>query len=106
SGIDTGNRELALDIINMQLDDMSKGNISDYEMEATIKSMETGIKSLTDSQVNIVDFYLSQTIAGTDDDFGTLMEKIRKVTKDDVRAAAQRIVPDTVYFLTAESDDE
>jgi len=101
SGIDIGNRQRALDIINEQLDDMAKGNISDYEMEATVKNMETGIKSLTDSQINIVDFYLSQTISGTDDDFVTIMEKIRKVTKDDVKAAAQRIVPDTVYFLTA-----
>ena len=101
SGIDISNKQKALDIMEEQLDDMAKGNISDYEMEATVKSMETGIKSLTDSQMNIVDFYLSQTIAGTRDDFSTIMEKIRKVTKDDVKAAAQRIVRDTVYFLTA-----
>jgi predicted Zn-dependent peptidase len=57
---------------------------------------------LTDSQINVVDFYLSQTIAGTSDDFTTIIEKVKKVTKDDVTSAARRIVQDTVYFLTAD----
>ncbi|MFY9569473.1 MAG: pitrilysin family protein [Acetivibrionales bacterium] len=102
SGIDIGNKQKALDIIEQQLDDMAKGNISDQEMDAAVKSIETGIKSLTDSQINVVDFYLSQTIAGTSDDFTTIIEKVKKVTKDDVISAARRIVPDTVYFLTAD----
>jgi predicted Zn-dependent peptidase len=102
SGIDIGNKQKALDIIEQQLDDMAKGNISDQEMDAAVKSIETGIKSLTDSQINVVDFYLSQTIAGTSDDFTTIIEKVKKVTKDDVTSAARRIVQDTVYFLTAD----
>jgi predicted Zn-dependent peptidase len=101
SGIDTGNKQKALEIIEQQLDDMTKGNITDYELEATVKSIETGVKSLTDSQINIVDFYLSQTISGANDDFSTVIEKAKKVTKDEITAAARRIVLDTIYFLTA-----
>jgi predicted Zn-dependent peptidase len=103
-GIDISNKQKALEIIEEQLADMARGNISDQEMEAAVKNIETGIKSLTDSQINIVDFYLSQTISGTNDDFVTVAEKIKKVTKDGVTAAARRIVPDTVYFLTAPGD--
>ena len=101
SGIDIGNKQKALGIIEQQLDDMTKGNITDYELEATVKSIETGVKSMTDSQINIVDFYLSQTISGTNDDFSTVIEKAKKVTKDEITAAARRIVLDTIYFLTA-----
>ena len=78
SGIDIGNKQKALGIIEQQLDDMTKGNITDYELGATVKSIETGVKSMTDSQINIVDFYLSQTISGTNDDFSTVIEKAKR----------------------------
>jgi predicted Zn-dependent peptidase len=83
------------------VDEIRNGNISDQEMDAALKSMETGIKSLTDSQMNIVDFYLSQLISGTPDSFGDVIKKIKRVGKEDVKRVAQRIRLDTVYFLTA-----
>lgn len=104
SGIETGNRVKAQEIIEKQLEEIRNGNISDHELDATLKSMETGIKSLTDSQTNIVDFYLSQIISGTSDSFGDVIDKIRNVSKDDVVRVAQRITLDTVYFLTAPED--
>lgn len=101
SGIEIKNKDRALEIIGRQLDEIRNGSISDHEMEATLKSMETGVKSLTDSQINIVDFYLSQIISGTSDSFGDVINKICKVKKEDIIRVAQRIKLDTVYFLTA-----
>ena len=104
SGIETGNKEKALDIILKQMEDIRNAVISDYEIEATVKSMETGIKSLGDSQINMVDFYLSQTISQTHDNFNDVIDKVKKVTKDEIIRIAQRIVLDTVYFLTAPAE--
>ncbi len=104
SGIEIKNKDKALEIIGKQLDEIRGGSISDHELEATLKSMETGLKSLTDSQMNIVDFYLSQIISGTSDSFGDVINKIMKVKKEDVIRAAQRIKLDTVYFLTSAED--
>lgn len=101
SGIEIKNKDIAMETIGRQLDEIRNGNISDREMEATLKSMETGLKSLTDSQINIVDFYLSQMISGTSDSFGDIIDKLYKVKKEDVVRVAQRIRLDTVYFLTA-----
>jgi predicted Zn-dependent peptidase len=101
SGIEIKNKDKALEIIERQVDEIRNGNISDQEMDAALKSMETGIKSLTDSQMNIVDFYLSQLISGTPDSFGDVIKKIKRVGKEDVKRVAQRIRLDTVYFLTA-----
>ena len=53
-----------------------------------------------DSQLQIVDFYLSQSIVNTNDDFNSFIEKIKKVTKDDVIRVANKIKLDTIYFLT------
>lgn len=101
SGIEIKNRDKALEIIMQQVDEMKKGNISDYEFNSTVKSIETGINSLKDSQMQIVDYYLSQAVAGTEDTFSDIIEKVLKVTKEDVVAIASRIRPDTIYFLTS-----
>ncbi|HHW48611.1 MAG TPA: insulinase family protein [Clostridiaceae bacterium] len=100
SGIEIENKDKALDIILDQLEQIRAGNISDYEYETTLNVIETGIKSLRDNQISIVDFYLSQTVAGTNDDFKSFAEKIRKVTKEDVIRVADKIKLDTIYFLT------
>lgn len=101
SGIEIKNRDKALEIMMQQLEEIKKGNISDYEFESTMKTIETGIKSLRDSQMQIVDFYLSQTVAGTSDSFQDVAEKVKKVTKQDIASISGRIRLDMIYFLTA-----
>jgi predicted Zn-dependent peptidase len=101
SGIEFQNRNKAVDIILKQMNEIKSGKISDYEFESTVKTIETGINSLKDNQLHIVDFYLSQCISGTDDDFDSFIKKIKAVGRQDVVDAAERIRLDTVYFLTA-----
>lgn len=101
SGIETGNKDKAMEIISRQLKEIESGEISAYELDAAVKSLETGIKSLRDNQINIVDFYLGQTVSKTSDSFSDIIEKVKKVTKDDVVKVAQSIALDTAYFLTA-----
>ncbi|MFZ5989597.1 MAG: EF-P 5-aminopentanol modification-associated protein YfmF [Bacillota bacterium] len=101
SGIEINNKDKAIDIIYKQMEDIKNGNISDYEYESSIKSIETGIKSLKDSQLQVVDFYLSQHIAGTGDDPDAIIERVKKVTKSDVVDISKRIKSDTIYFLTS-----
>jgi len=103
SGIEIQNRKMAEDIIMDQLKEIENGNITDYEYSSTLKAIETGIKSLKDSQLHIVDFYLSQVVGGTEDTLDGIIGKIKKVTRQDVIDISKRIKLDTVYFLTAES---
>lgn len=102
SGIEIDNQEKAKKIIFEQIDEIKSGNISDYEFESTIKAIETGINSLKDSQLQVVDFFLGQSVANTTDDFSSIIEKVKKVTKNDVIDISRKIILDTVYFLTAE----
>jgi predicted Zn-dependent peptidase len=101
SGIDINERDHAKELILKQLDEIQEGNITDYEFDSTIKSIETGIQSLKDSQLQVVDFYLSQLLSGTHDRMEDLLQKIKKVTKQDVIAVSKKIQLDTVYFLTS-----
>ena len=102
SGIEFKNKDQAMEIILKQLDEIKNGNISEQELEATLKTMKTGINSLRDSQMNIVDFYLSQTVSGTNDNFDAVIEKLSKVSINDVIRVASDVFLDTVYFLTAQ----
>ncbi|MHB8061850.1 MAG: EF-P 5-aminopentanol modification-associated protein YfmF [Ruminiclostridium sp.] len=103
SGIDIKERDHAKELILKQLDEIQAGNITDYEFDATIKSLETGIQSLKDSQLQVVDFYLGQLISGTHDTLEGLFDKIQRVTKQDVINIAKKIQLDTMYFLTAKN---
>ena len=103
SGIDIKNKQVAMDIIMKQLESIKNGDISQYEFESTIKSLETGVHSLKDSQLQVVDFYLSQIISDTHDTLEGLLQKLKRVTKKDVVEVAKKLQLDTVYFLTAKS---
>ncbi len=103
SGIDIKEKEHARELILRQLDEIQEGNISDYEFEATIKSLETGLQSLKDSQLQVVDFYLSQLISQTHDTMESLLEKIKRVTKQDVIKVSKKIQLDAIYFLTSKT---
>lgn len=101
SGIDTNNKDKAIDVIEKQIEDIKNGNISVYEYESALKSIETGMESLKDSQLQVVDFYLSQYIVGTNDTPDALIQKVKKVSREDVVEVSDRIKLDTVYFLTS-----
>ncbi len=105
SGIDIKQKERARELIMEQLEAIKDGRISDYEFESTIKSLETGIHSLKDSQLQVVDFNLSQLIAQTHDTFEGILSKIKRVTKKDVINVTKKIQLDTVYFLTSKDSE-
>ncbi len=105
SGIDIKQKERARELIMEQLEAIKDGRISDYEFESTIKSLETGIHSLKDSQLQVVDFNLSQLIAQTHDTFEGILSKIKRVTKKDVINVTKKIQLDTVYFLTSKDPE-
>lgn len=105
SGIDIKEKEHAQNLIMEQLEAIKEGRISDYEFEATIKSLETGIFSLKDSQLQVVDFNLSQLIAQTHETLEGILAKIRRVTKQDVIDITSKIQLDTVYFLTSQDSE-
>lgn len=104
SGVEIENKDKAYDIILKQLEEIKEGNITDYEFDSTIKSIETGLKSLKDSQLSMVDFYLSQFISHTWEDFESIIEQVKKVTKQRVMDISRKIQLDTVYFLTSNQE--
>jgi predicted Zn-dependent peptidase len=99
SGIESENRSKAEDIILKQVEAMKQGDFTKEDLEAAQKSLETGMKSLQDNQGGIVDFFLSQHVTESGEDFDSMIEKLKSVTVDDVVRVAQKVQLDTIYFL-------
>ena len=99
SGIEAENRGRAEAIILEQVEAMKKGDIAKEDIEATLKALETGMKAMQDSQGAIVDFFMSQHLTESGEDFDSMIEKLKAVTLDDVVKVAQKVQLDTIYFL-------
>lgn len=106
SGIDVANRDKVVGIIKQQFDEIKAGNISEYEYESALKSIETGLKSLKDNQLNVVDFYLGQSISNTQDSFEMIIDRVKRVSIKDIVNISGKIQLDTIYFLTGTASEK
>jgi predicted Zn-dependent peptidase len=114
SGIEEENFEMTRDAILEQVDALKTGDISDNELESARKSLINSCKELSDSQTSLVSWYFIRSLANVFDTPEILCEKLKRVTKDEIITAAQRLSLDTVYFLRgtissasdSEEDDE
>ena len=99
-GIEIPNYQKALDTILEQVEDMKKGNITDYEINTTKKTIENSLNSMRDEQAQMLDFNYTQILTGTNRTLEEIIEKVNKVTIEDVVSVASKIELDTIYFMT------
>lgn len=105
AGIQFENFEKAYDETLVQLRELQNGNISEEELDASIKAIVNVLETYKDDQVYMIEWYLSQKVDGTNYTIEQVKEKIEKVTVDDVKAAAEKIQLDTVYFLAGKEEN-
>ncbi|HLT59198.1 MAG TPA: pitrilysin family protein [Limnochordales bacterium] len=89
----------ALAIIREQVAALADGAIADQELEHTRKGLINALLSGRDSPGRIIGGRVVGLINGRVRPVPALIEEIRAVTRDDVVRVAQRVRPDTVYFL-------
>jgi predicted Zn-dependent peptidase len=99
SGIEQQNYEKALDTILEQVEDMKKGNITEYEYNTTVKTIENSLNSMKDEQLSLVDFYYGQELINSDLSLEDVIENMKKVTVEDVVKVAKKVKLDTIYFM-------
>ena len=60
------------------------------------------LNSLKDNQINVIDYYLGQKLIGIEQSFEMMLDKLKRVSVEDIVEVAKGIGLDTVYFLTSE----
>ena len=98
-GIEIKNYEKAMEIIRKQLEDMKNGVFTEEDIENAKKGIISGIKSIDDEQDTEITYFFGQELTGNKTSLEQYMEKIQKVSKEDIIKIANSITVNTVYFL-------
>ncbi len=98
SGITKDNYSKVMILINKEMDDMKKGNITDEEIEKAKKFYLTSLEEIEDNPSQIINVYYSM------DKFniGNIEERknnILKITREDLVKLANKISIDTIFLL-------
>ena len=103
SGLEADNAEKAKNEILNQLQIVKNGEFSDFEFNSSIKSICGSLKSYNDSLSSIDLWYAlkiyNENLTAPEE----MCEAVRKMTREDVIAAAKSISLNTVYMLLPEA---
>lgn len=98
-GIEISNYEKALDLIKKQLEDMKNGDFTEEEVENAKKAIISSIKTIDDEQDTSITYYFGQEMSGNQKSVDDYIERIEKITKEDVIQVANKVEINTIYFL-------
>lgn len=106
SGIEHANAKKAEAEILNQLDAMQKGDFTEEELENARKAIVNVWKGINDKAQSLSEWYFNQTYSKEIYSPEEMIEKLMKVTREDVVAAAKSLKLDTVYVLTGKEVSE
>ena len=106
SGVEHINTEKAEAEILNQLNAMCTGDFTDEEIENARKAIINSWKGVNDGARSIADWYFNQAYLGTSYSPEDKIEKIMKVTREEIIEAAKSLKLDTVYILSGKESAE
>lgn len=106
SGIEVDKREVAEKAIAEQLDAVKRGDFTEEEHRNALLALLCSYNELSDSARGLESWYLGRLISGIDGDPEDSVARLKAVTRDGIIAAANRVTPDTVYFLRGTLEPE
>ena len=98
-GIEIANYEKTLEIIKEQLKDMEKGDFTEEDLENAKKGIIATIKTIPEEQDTEISYCFGQELVKTKVSLEEYIEKIKKVTKQNVIDIAKKVSINTIYFL-------
>lgn len=99
SGVENANKDLAFNEILSQLEEIKKGNITDFEMDAAKKSLYNKYISSEDSVMQTEDWYLGQYLSNGNISTLDAAKMLENMNVNDIVEVANSVTLDTVYFL-------
>lgn len=99
SGVEAENAEKAQKEISAQLDAVKNGEFTDFEFEASLKSLRDSLNSYNDSQVLLDTWYALKAGNRTLYSPEEIAAKVAEITREDIVNAAKGIKLHTVYKL-------
>ena len=85
---------------------MKKGDFTEEQVNSTKELIISELKETLDSSYGIPELLYQQVIGEKEVPPHQYMERINKVTKEDVVKIANKITPDTVFLLTNDGSEK
>ena len=104
SGIQKGNDKEVVKLIEKSLASISKGKFDVEKMESSKKTLISAIEGSLDNPVSIINNYYAKVLVDALD-VDEKIEKIKKVSKEDIISVSKKISVYTLFLLEA-SDEE
>ena len=82
---------------------MASGRWEDWELEAARTSLLSGLRTMEDSAGALEDYAMNQAVTGAES-LEELRTGLMEVTPERVRAAAEALRIDTIYFLKGKEE--
>lgn len=98
-GIEIGNYEKALEIIKKQLKDMENGDFTEEDLVNAKKGIIATINTIPEEQDTEISYYFGQEFTKTKVSLEEYIQKIEKITKQEVIDIAKKVSINTIYFL-------
>ncbi len=102
AGIQNTDYEKAVNVINEQIEEMNKGNISKEEHDLTVKSLINDYKEMFDSPSGMMNTAFTNIVLNRDFDVDYQVKMIKEVTIEDIVNVGKKLKLDTTYLLTSE----
>ena len=99
SGIETRDYDRALEEILRQLKAVQQGEWEDWEIPGARSTILTSLAAMPDGQGAMENWFLGQNATDQTETPEELARQLQEVTPERIRAAAETIQLDTVYFL-------
>ena len=99
TGIELANYDKAVKVIKEQLEEMKKGNISDYELTSAKTLILASLKLIPESQEDIMAFDFDQDVFNENLTFEQYYKKIENITLNEIIDVANQVRINTIYYL-------
>ncbi len=101
-GIEPDKYDEALGEILHQLDELRRGVLEPWELDAAKRCVIGSLRAREDSAGRMEELFLTQAVTGVAESTEELIAALEAVTPERVAAAAQSVTLDTIYFLHGE----
>lgn len=105
-GIETENIETTRNAIQQQLDAICSGDILDEEIQNAMMSIHNTMRGVGDTTSSYITWYFGQFCRGTQLTPTQEEEQYRKVTKEEIIAAAKSMQLDTIYIMECKEQED
>lgn len=105
SGISAENKDLAIELISKELDNIKNGDIKDEELIEALNFRKRMLKQFEDENLSILSIKIRNVLFDSSD-LNTRKKELDTVTKDEIISFANKIEPYVIYMLKGDNDSE